>query len=88
LGYLCGTVFIATIPVVITWRSGGHRWGGLFSRVAAGLAVVGLLVWLQRGAGLSPWTDPLAALVFLGAWLAMSRTDLGLLPLRRPGRRA
>jgi putative peptidoglycan lipid II flippase len=87
LGYLCGTVFIATIPVVITWRSGGHRWGGLFTRVAAALGVVGLLLWLQRGAGLSPWTDPVAALVFLAVWLAMSRADLQLLPLRRRGRR-
>ena len=62
LGYLCGTLVIATVPVVITWRRGGHAWSGVFTRVAIGLAMVGLLVLLQHGANLSPWLDPALAL--------------------------
>lgn len=87
LGYLCGTLVIATVPVVITWRRGGHAWSGVFTRVAIGLAVVGLLVLLQHGANLSPWLDPALALGFLLGWAALCRRDLRLLPFRLPSRR-
>ena len=87
LGYLCGTLVIATVPVVITWRRGGHAWGGVFTRVAVGLTVVGLLVLLQHGANLSPWLDPALALGFLVVWAALCRRDLRLLPFRLPSRR-
>ena len=90
IGYLCGTVVIATVPVALTWRDGGHRWSGLFLRVALAAAVVGALVVLQRSADLSLWTDPVAALLFLAGWLTLNRADLHLVtPARlRPGRAA
>jgi putative peptidoglycan lipid II flippase len=87
VGYLCGTLVIASIPVAITWWSARHAWAGVFGRVAVALLVVGGLSWLQRGVGLSRWTDPLVAVVFLGTWLLLARQDLHLLPLRRFGRR-
>lgn len=83
VGYLCGTIVIASIPVAVTWWSDRHAWSGVFGRVAAALVLVGGLVWLQRAAQLSPWTDPLAAMVFLAAWSFLVRADLRLLPLDR-----
>ena len=87
LGYLCGTIVIGGVPLVATWRAGGHQWHVLFARVAAGLAVMGAIAWLQRALELSPWLDPVLVAVFLVVWLGLSRRDLSLLPLRRPGRR-
>lgn len=88
LGYLCGTIVIAAIPVVIVWRTSGHHWAGLFVRIGLGLLVIGALVLLQRRAGLSPWLDPALVLVFLVGWLALNRSDVLALPIPRPGRRS
>ena len=85
LGYLCGTIVIAAIPIVVTWRHGQHRWTGVFGRVLLALAVIGGLFWAQRAADLPAWTDPLVVLVFLALWLLIDRRDLRLIPI--PGRR-
>ncbi|GGS21121.1 lipopolysaccharide biosynthesis protein [Actinokineospora fastidiosa] len=87
LGYLCGTLVIAAIPVVVAWRAGGHRWGGVFLRVAAGLAAIGALLAVQRVADLPTILDPVLVLVFLAGWWAMNRGDIARLPIPRPWRR-
>jgi putative peptidoglycan lipid II flippase len=87
VGYLCGTLVIAAIPVGITWHRGGHAWGGVFGRVLLGLGIVGGLVVLQRSADISPLLDPVFAAAFLAAWWGLCRHDAQLLPVRLPRRR-
>ncbi|MFQ6172015.1 lipopolysaccharide biosynthesis protein [Oryzobacter sp. R7] len=89
LGYLCGTVVIAAVPVAVTWRQDGHAWGPVFARVLAGLVLVAAVIAVEYATGVSPWVDPLFVLGFLGAWWLVCRRDaadvLALLPWsRRP----
>ena len=88
VGYLTGTVVIAGIPIVVVWRRDEHRWAGLFLRVGAALVVVGGVVLVQQRADLPLLLEPLLALVFLAAWLLVSRRDLPRLPWprRRPAK--
>lgn len=87
LGYLCGTVVIAGIPVAVVWRTDGHRWGVLFAKVAAGLAVVGGIVAAQRIVDLPVALDPVLALLFVVVWWSLNRADVALLPIPRRLRR-
>ncbi|WP_162830207.1 lipopolysaccharide biosynthesis protein [Amycolatopsis palatopharyngis] len=84
LGYLCGTVVIAAIPVGVAWRTGGHTWAVLFGKVALGLAVVGGIVLVQRLAELPFLLDPAFALAFLVIWWLMNRSDVAKLPVPLP----
>lgn len=87
LGYLCGTVVIAAIPIGVVWRKAGHKWGALFGKVALGLAGLGGIVALQRFTDPSILLDPVFALAFLGAWWLLNRADVARLPLPRIVRR-
>jgi putative peptidoglycan lipid II flippase len=80
IGYLAGTLVIAAIPVTIVWRRDHHRWAGLFLRVLAALLVVGATALGQRAAELPLWLEPVLAVVFLAAWVLVSRRDLPRLP--------
>lgn len=83
LGYLCGTVVIAAIPIAVVWRIGGHSWAVVFGKVALGLAVVGALALTQRLADLPILLDPVLVVAFLAVWWALNRADVARLPLPR-----
>jgi putative peptidoglycan lipid II flippase len=85
LGYLCGTVVIAGIPVGVVWRRDGHRWSPVFARVLTGLAVGAALVVLEHAAHLPLPVDLACAAVFLAVWWALNRADVAALPI--PGLR-
>ena len=81
LGYVCGTVVIAAIPIAVVWRTGGHKWAGVFARVVVGLAMIGAILLLQHTTGMTRWVDPALAVVFLAVWLTLNRSDIAKLPL-------
>jgi hypothetical protein len=56
-------------------------------RVLIGLALIGGLMAVERLADLPLLLDPVAAIVFLGLWLALTRADVAKLPLPAPLRR-
>ncbi|HEX3592199.1 MAG TPA: lipopolysaccharide biosynthesis protein [Pseudonocardiaceae bacterium] len=85
LGYLCGTVVIAGIPVGVVWHRDGHRWSPLFGRVLIGLAVGAALVVLEHASRLPLPVDLACAAVFLAVWWALNRADVAKLPI--PGLR-
>jgi O-antigen/teichoic acid export membrane protein len=85
LGYLCGTVVIAGIPIAVTWHQDSHKWSGLFGKVAIGLIIVGGLVVVQHLTNLPTLLDPVLAIGFLGAWWLINRSDVARLPI--PGLR-
>jgi O-antigen/teichoic acid export membrane protein len=85
LGYLCGSVVIAAIPIGVTWRQDSHRWSGLFAKVFVGLVVVGGLVAVQHLTHLPRLLDPALAIGFLGVWWLINRKDVAKLPI--PGLR-
>jgi putative peptidoglycan lipid II flippase len=87
LGYLAGTVTIATIPIAVVWRTDEHHWRGPALRLVAGLGVLGVIVATQRQLGLSTWTDPLFVAAFCLLWWTMSWRDLRLAPLPSAVRR-
>lgn len=85
LGYLCGCLVLAAIPIVVVWRKDAHRWALVFGKVLLGLAVVAGLFVLQRIAHLSIWLDPALAVGFLAVWLLINRKVVASLPI--PGLR-
>jgi O-antigen/teichoic acid export membrane protein len=85
LGYLCGTVVIAAIPVTVVWRKDGHRWSLVYGKVVLGVLLAGALVLTEHLAGLPLLLDPLLALGFLAVWWALNRADVARLPI--PGLR-
>lgn len=87
VGYLCGTVLIAAVPVGVVWRVDSHRWALLFGKVTVGLAAVGALVAAQRTTGLPILLDPVLGLAFLAIWLLFNRSDVARLPIPGPWRR-
>lgn len=86
-GYLCGAVTIATVPIAVAWRSGGHRWGALYSKVGVALGVLALLAWAQRTASLPLVVDPLMAAGFVGLWWLLNRAEFARLPFPRSSTR-
>ena len=87
LGYLCGTVVIATIPVSTVWRRDGHRWGLVYGKVLLGVLLAGGLVVAEHVWRLPLLLDPVFALGFLVVWWALNRTEVARLPIPRPLRR-
>ena len=75
IGYLCGTMAIAGIPIAIVWRRDGHRWAGLALRSAAGLALLVFLLVAERTFMTSLWLEPIIALVFVGCWFVLMGQD-------------
>jgi len=75
VGYLCGTIVIAAIPIIIVWRRDDHRWAGLALRLAAGLTLLVSTLAAERVLSPSLWLEPVIALVFIGGWLALMRDD-------------
>lgn len=75
IGYLCGTMVIAAIPIVIVWRRDGHRWAGLALRLAAGLTLIVALLIAERTFSTSLWLEPVIALAFVGGWLVLMGED-------------
>jgi putative peptidoglycan lipid II flippase len=88
LGYLCGCLVLAAIPITVVWRTDKHRWAAVFGKVALGLAVVGGIVALQRFAHLSIWLDPALTVGFLAVWGLLNRRIVASLPIPRPRRRS
>ena len=84
VGYLCGALVMAAVPVVAVWRDGQH-WVALMLRTGAGLALVGVLLWVQRAVDLPVWWDLGFALVYLCGWGLLSWRDARVLlpPLLR-----
>jgi O-antigen/teichoic acid export membrane protein len=88
IGYLCGTIVVAVIPVVVVWRTDKHRWGALFAKVGGAVAVLAGAAVLQRAADLPVALDPVFAAVFLAGWLLANRAAITpLLRRRQPVRR-
>jgi putative peptidoglycan lipid II flippase len=87
LGYLCGTVVTAIIPVVTVWRRDGHRWGLLYGKVLLGVLLAGGLVVAEHLWRLPLLLDPVFALGFLVVWWALNRAEVARLPIPRPWRR-
>jgi putative peptidoglycan lipid II flippase len=85
LGYLCGSVVIAGIPVVVVWRTDRHRWSPVFLRVLVGLVVGAALVVAEHTLHLPLLVDLACAVVFLAIWWALNRSDVAKLPI--PGLR-
>ncbi|MFI7674926.1 lipopolysaccharide biosynthesis protein [Actinophytocola sp. NPDC049390] len=85
IGYLCGTVTIAAVPITWVWRKDGHRWSLVFVKVALGVAVATGMVVAQHVAGLPLYLDPVFALGFLAIWWLLNRADVARLPI--PGLR-
>lgn len=81
IGYLCGTVTIAGIPVGVVWRIDRHRWTPLFGRVVVGVAVAAGIIVAEHVAHLSVLFEPLLAIGFLLVWWAMNRADVARLPI-------
>ncbi len=88
LGYLCGTVTIAAIPIAIVWRIDGHKWSLLFGRVAVGVAIAAGIIVAEHVAHLSALYEPLLAIGFLLVWWALNRADVAKLPIPGLRRRA
>jgi putative peptidoglycan lipid II flippase len=87
LGYLCGTVVIASVPITVVWRQDGHRWGLVYGKVLVGVLIAGALVVAEHA-----WDLPLAldlgfAVAFLAVWWALNRAEVARLPIPRPWRR-
>ena len=85
IGYLCGTVAIAVVPVTWVWRKDGHRWGLVFAKVALGVAIAAGMVVAQHVAELPLAFDPLFMVGFLAIWWLINRADVAKLPI--PGLR-
>jgi O-antigen/teichoic acid export membrane protein len=83
LGYLCGTVTIASIPIAVVWRKDGHRWGLVYGKVVIGLVVATGLVLVEHETGLSILLDPVFMVGFLAVWWALNRAEFARLPRPR-----
>ncbi|USX45209.1 lipopolysaccharide biosynthesis protein [Dietzia kunjamensis] len=70
-GYLVGVVLIALAPMIVTWRMGRHRWGGLFLRGL--VALVGVL-WLAFDA--SAWSVLARGVTAFGLCLVVTIPEL------------
>jgi putative peptidoglycan lipid II flippase len=91
VGYLCGTLVIAGIPIALVWRRDGHRWGGVAVRVGLGIGWALALMAAKASVDLGAGLDLLWAAVFLLGWLGLVWPEMKgvrrmLLPLL--GRRA
>lgn len=75
IGYLCGTMVMAAIPIAIVWRRDGHRWAGLALRSTAGLTLLVCLLTAERTFNPSVWLEPVIALAFIAGWLALMGKD-------------
>lgn len=80
LGYLCGAMVIAIVPVVAVWRSGGHRWGALYRKVLIALGLIAVLAWGQRSLDLPLALDPVFAVTAVLLWWSVNRSDAARLP--------
>lgn len=87
LGYLCGSVVIATIPIAVVWRQDGHRWGLVYGKVLLGVLLAGGLVVGEHALHLPLLLDPVVTLGFLVVWWALNRAEVARLPIPRPWRR-
>ena len=85
IGYLCGTVSMAVVPVVLVWRGDGHRWGLVFGKVLLGVVIAAAMVVVQHVAALPLVFDPVFAVAFLAVWWLINRADVAKLPI--PGLR-
>lgn len=79
LGYLAGSTVIAAIPIAIVWRRERHPWKGLALRLAAGLVLLVALLAMERTVDPPVAFGPVIALLFLGSWVSIMRTDVKLL---------
>jgi O-antigen/teichoic acid export membrane protein len=75
VGYLVGAVCIAGVPFLVVWRLDRQRWVGPVLRVLLAVAVLVVVAVVQRRADVPVWSDPLVAVVFLGAWLGLDHRD-------------
>jgi O-antigen/teichoic acid export membrane protein len=75
VGYLCGTVVIAGLPIALVWRRDGHQWGALAARLGVGVVWALVLMAAQDALGLGPWLDPAWAALFVAGWLALARRE-------------
>lgn len=87
VGYLAGTFVIAAVPVVVVWRTGRQRWGGLYARVALALGLLVTLHGAQERLDLSVWLDPVAAVAFVILWAGLNRREVVRLPRPWPRNR-
>lgn len=87
IGYLCGAVVMAAIPIAVAWRSGGHAWGGLFTRIACAGIVIGGIAVVQHASDVAVVLDPVLAAGFLVVWWLLNRAEVARLPVPRLNRR-
>lgn len=88
VGYLCGTLVLASIPIGVVWRRDGHRWGLVYGKVAVGVAVAAAIVVVEHLARLPLLLDPVFVVGFLATWWLLNRAEVAKLPIpglrRRP----
>ena len=87
VGYLCGTIVIASIPVTAVWRQDGHRWGLVYGKVLLGVLIAGGLVAAEHAWHLPLVFDLVFAAGFLAVWWLLNRAEVARLPIPRPWRR-
>ncbi len=87
LGYLCGSVVIATIPIATVWRKDGHKWGLVYGKVLLGVLLAGGLVVAEHAWHLPLVFDVVFAAAFLAVWWVLNRAEVARLPIPRPWRR-
>lgn len=87
VGYLCGTVVLASIPTVAVLVLDRHRWHWLLARLAVAVAVLLVLRHVQDAADLARWTEVPLALAFIAGWFLLCHRDVRalLVPLLRRG---
>ena len=78
VGYLMGTLVIASIPVTVVWVRDQQHWGWMLCRLGLGVGVlVGLLV-VQRSVSAPLWLDLAWAAGFVAVWAAVAWRDTRL----------
>lgn len=87
VGYLVGTAVVSVVPVAVAWRIDRQRWLGPVARFVVGTVVAAGLVWWEQQADAGTALQVALAAGFLGAWLAVGRSDTALaLSMLRRGR--
>ncbi|MEV8143897.1 lipopolysaccharide biosynthesis protein [Specibacter sp. NPDC078709] len=79
VGYLVTTVCTSTLPIGRIWLLENQKWAGLFSRLAAGTALVAVGLAYTFTANPPQWVGLVMAVAFLFAWSLISLKDIQLL---------
>lgn len=76
VGYLVTTVCTSTLPIGRVWLIDRQHWGSLFSRLLAGIALIGGGLALTFMARPPHWVGFVMAVAFVAVWTLMSLKDI------------